>query len=132
MDDYRDILDRPRPLSKHTPMSRQARAAQFAPFAALTGYEAAIKEEARLTDSRIERSDEQNDTLNRTLAALADSISDTPAITVTYFVADDKKDGGSYATVCGNLRRIDSLSAQLIFTDKRTVPLADILEITRE
>ncbi len=133
MDDYRDILTSPRPIStKHRPMSREARAAQFAPFAALTGYDAAVEEEARLTDSRLERSDEQNDALNRTLAELNDILHDEPAVAVTYFIPDEKKNGGAYTTIHGNLRRIDTLSARLIFTDKRAVPLADILEIVRE
>ncbi len=133
MDDYRDILNHPRPIStKHRPMAREARAAQFAPFAALTGYDAAVNEEARLTDSRLERSDEQNDTLNRVLATLADSIRDKPTIAVTYFIPDEKKTGGCYTTIHGRLRRIDTLSACLIFADKRTVPLADILEIVPE
>ncbi len=133
MDDYRDILEQTRPVStKHRPMPREARAAQFAPFAALTGYDAAVEEEARLTGTRLERSDEQNDALNRTLTALTEIIRDEPAIAVTYFVPDEKKEGGCYTTIHGRLRRVDRLSARLILTDKRTVPLADVLDITQE
>ncbi len=132
MDDYRDILDRPRPPSKHKPMAREARAAQFAPFAALTGYDAAVQEEARLTDRRRERSDEQNDALNRTLAILADNLRAEPPIAVTYFLPDGKKDGGAYTTVHAHLRRIDGANGMLLFRDGGPIPLADVLSIELE
>ena len=121
---YDDILYRSHPVSqKHSPMSRADRAAQFSPFAALTGYEAAVKETARLTQGKIELSDEEKESIDRVLQALYANLQDQPPVIVTYFLPDQKKDGGAYVTVTGALKRIDLLERRLIFTDGTLIPI---------
>lgn len=127
---YDDILYRSRPVSqKHSPMSRADRAAQFSPFAALTGYEAAVKETARLTQGKIELSDEEKESIDRVLQALYANLQDQPPVIVTYFLPDQKKDGGAYVTVTGALKRIDLLERRLIFTDGTLIPIDDISQL---
>ncbi len=127
---YDDILHRSRPVSqKHPPMSRADRAAQFSPFAALTGYEAAVKETARLTQGKIELSDEEKESIDRVLQALYANLQDQPPVIVTYFLPDQKKDGGAYVTVTGALKRIDLLERRLIFTDGTLIPIDDISQL---
>ena len=127
---YDDILYRSRPVSqKHPPMSRADRAAQFSPFAALTGYEAAVKETARLTQGKIELSDEEKESIDRVLQALYANLQDQPPVIVTYFLPDQKKDGGAYVTVTGALKRIDLLERRLIFTDGTLIPIGAISQL---
>ena len=124
---YDDILHGRRPVSaKHPPMSQADRAAQFSPFAALTGYEAAVRETARLTEGRIELSEEEKASIDAVLQYLQDCISEQPPVIVTYFVPDRKKDGGAYVTVTGPLKRIDLLERRLLFTDGTQIPIDDI------
>ncbi len=110
-------------------MSRRNRAAQFAPFAALTGYDDCLKEEARITAAQEELSDEAAAILDAKLAYLAAVIATAPAVTVSYFEPDEKKSGGRYLTVSGRLRRIDEAGGMLIFTDKRQIPLKNVVDI---
>ena len=106
--DYSDIIDHPHYVSKTRPqMSELERAAQFSPFAALTGYDAAISETGRLTDEKIELGEETKAVLDMKQQYLLDMISDQPEITVTYFIPDTKKSGGAYASVTGNIKSID-------------------------
>ena len=127
---YDDILHGSRPVSqKHPPMSRADRAAQFSPFAALTGYEAAVKETARLTQGKIELSDEEKESIDRVLQALSAHRSEQPPVIVTYFLPDQKKDGGAYVTVTGALKRIDLLERRLILTDGTLIPIDDISQL---
>lgn len=127
---YDDMLHGRRPVSqKHPPMSRADRAAQFSPFAALTGYEAAVKETARLTQGKIELSDEEKESIDRVLQALYANLQDQPPVIVTYFLPDQKKDGGAYVTVTGALKRIDLLERRLIFTDGTLIPIDDISQL---
>lgn len=127
---YDDIIDLPHHVSQiHIRMPRESRAAQFAPFAALTGYDASVKEEARLTGEKNELTDEQIDSLNAKTAYLSEKISEHPEIKVTYFLADEKKSGGKYVFLSGVLHRIDETEGVLIFSDKRKIPLEDILNI---
>lgn len=127
---YDDILHGRRPVSqKHPPMSRADRAAQFSPFAALTGYEAAVKETARLTQGKIELSDEEKESIDRVLQALAAHRSEQPPVIVTYFLPDQKKDGGAYVTVTGALKRINLLERRLILTDGTLIPIDDISQL---
>ena len=127
---YDDMLHGRRPVSqKHPPMSRADRAAQFSPFAALTGYEAAVKETARLTQGKIELSDEEKESIDRVLQALYANLQDQPPVIVTYFLPDQKKDGGAYVTVTGALKRIDLLERRLIFTDGTLIPIDAISQI---
>ena len=101
---YEDIINLPHHVSKTRPqMSMLERAAQFSPFAALNGYDDAVKETGRLTDERIELGDEERDLLDRKQQYLQEIIADRPEITVTFFVPDEKKPGGSYTASTGNL-----------------------------
>lgn len=127
---YNDIIDLPHHQSLvHPHMPVIDRAAQFSPFAALTGYDDAIAETARLTDAKLVLSDEQMESLNETLAALEKLLPQRPAVKVTYFVPDAKKAGGAYVTKAGQLRRIDTVNKLISFTDGSCIQMADILEI---
>ena len=130
MTEYDDIIDLPRPKSKHEPMPMSDRAAQFSPFAALTGYGDAIDETARLTDARIELSEEERAELDykqQYLAAL-----DSPTVTVTYFVPDERKTGGAYVTHTGVLKRVDEVERMVVFKDGLRVPLDEVMDIKCE
>lgn len=128
---YDDIIDLPHHVSKtHPQMSLHDRAAQFSPFAALTGYEDAVGEAARLTDRRQELDEEQAAHLEQQLSLLTETVGDRPEIMVTYFLPDARKSGGKYVTVRGALRRIDETEKTLIFTDGRRIAIRDIWEIS--
>ena len=129
-DRYDDIIHLPHHVSKTRPqMSMMDRAAQFSPFAALTGYDAAIKETGRLTDEKIELGEETKAVLDRKQRYLSDMISVQPEITVTYFLPDEKKSGGTYLAVTGKLKRIDEYERMMILTDGKKIPLDDIMDI---
>lgn len=124
---YEDIIHLPHHVSKTRPqMSMTERAAQFSPFAALTGYDAAIKETGRLTDEKTELGDEEKDLLNRKQQFLTSILRDRPEITVTYFVPDERKSGGAYVTTTGKLRRIDEVERFLVMTNGQKILLDDI------
>lgn len=129
-DRYDDIIHLPHHFSKTRPqMSMMDRAAQFSPFAALTGYDAAIKETGRLTDEKIELGEETKAVLDRKQRYLSDMISVQPEITVTYFLPDERKSGGTYLSVTGKLKRIDEYERMMILTDGKKIPLDDIMDI---
>lgn len=107
-------------------MSMMNRAAQFAPFAALSGHDSAINETSRLTSSMSELSDDEVVRLNK---RLYHAIQLRTAVTVTYFVRDDRKSGGKYMTAKGIIKKIDEYEESIIFTDKLSIPLADMLSI---
>lgn len=127
MTEYDDIIDLPRPKSKHEPMPMSDRAAQFSPFAALTGYGDAIDETARLTDARIELSDEERAELDYKQQYL--STLDSPMVTVTYFVPDSRKSGGAYVTHTGVLKRVDEVERMMVFNDGVRIPIVEIISI---
>lgn len=128
--DYSDIISHPHYVSKTRPqMSELERAAQFSPFAALTGYDAAIKETGRLTDERIELGEETKALLDMKQQYLLEVISDQPEIAVTYFVPDEKKSGGEYITVTGNLKRIDEYERQMLLTNGKKIPMDEVVDI---
>lgn len=130
---YDDILHLPHPTSKRHPrMPIVDRAAQFSPFAALTGHRAAIEETARVTDHRIELDEDAKEQLDQTLQLLLERIDEQPEITVTWFSPDKKKAGGQYHTATGKLKRIDSREGRLTLTDGNQIPLEDLLEIRSE
>ena len=130
MNDYDDIINLPHHQSKNHPhMSMHDRAAQFAPFAALTGYDDAIKEARRLTDSKPELDENQLEELDQKLADLMTRIEEHPEVTITYFEPDDNKDGGEYIAYDGRLSKIDYVRKALIFEDNKTISLSDILKI---
>ena len=127
---YDDIINLPHHVSlTHPHMSRLDRAAQFSPFAALTGYDAAIKETARLTDKKVELGEYELEELNRTLLELSDHISQHPQVRVTYFEPDKCKEGGAYITVSKEIKRIDEIEKAIYLTDGSKIPLADIFSI---
>lgn len=127
---YDDIINLPHHVSlTHPHMSRLDRAAQFSPFAALTGYDSAIKETARLTDKKVELGEYELEELNRTLLELSDRISQYPQAMITYFVPDKRKEGGAYITVSKEIKRIDEIEQVIYLTDGSKIPLSDIFSI---
>lgn len=104
------------------------RAAQFAPFAALTGHNAAILETARLTSEKIELSADEAAALSKRLEYIV-SLDESPEVTITYFVADSRKSGGSYQQVTGVIRKIDEYASSIVLTDGITIPLDDVCSI---
>ena len=132
-DQYDDIINLPHHVSKTRPqMSIVDRAAQFSPFAALTGYDAAIKETGRLTDEKVNLSEEEKEALDRKQQILTERLCDHPALTVTYFVPDAKKSGGAYVTKNGNLKKIDGFERWMMLTDGTKIPLDDVADIESE
>ena len=130
MRSYDDIKELSRPQYPDLPpMSIHDRAAQFSPFAALVGYDAAVEETARLTDSRREMLEDEINELNRRLAELSDRLGERPMIRITYFVSDKKKDGGSYCSKTGNVRTIDRYNNAVVFTDGESVPVKDMYSV---
>ena len=126
---YADIIDREYPVSaKHPPMSRLNRAAQFAPFAALTGYDDLIRESERETGARTELDENSIEMLDRKLAWLLRH-RDPPEASFTFFVPDGKKAGGAYQTVAGRLLRYDPLSRSVTLSGGETLFIDDIREI---
>jgi hypothetical protein len=130
MRNYDNIINLSRPQYHDLPpMSIHDRAAQFSPFAALVGYDAAVEETARLTDSRREMEEDEINELNRQLSELNKRLSERPRIRVTYFIRDRKKEGGRYASKIGNARTIDQAENRIIFTDGESVPVKDMYSV---
>ena len=134
---YRDIIDMPHHVSAKRPhMSLYDRAAQFAPFAALTGYDAQIEEAARYTGQKAVLDEAQKDAIDFQLASLlerihsAESAADLPGASVTYFAADKRKRGGEYLTAAGRVQKIDGFKRLLIMQDGTQIPVEEIYEIT--
>lgn len=127
---YDDIIHLPHHVSATRPhMSPLERAAQFSPFSALSGYGAAVKEAGRLTESRIELSEDEKARLDEKQQIILNAIDSQPEITITYFVPDEKKDGGRYISVTGIIRKIDDYERILVLTDETKIPLDDIIDI---
>lgn len=127
---YDDIINMPRHISKkHPQMSLEMRSAQFAPFAALTGYDEQIQETSRFISQKIELNEELKEILNKKLQKIQEKINIKPEITITYFIEDLKKNGGKYVTVKGKARKIDINKHLIIFEDKKEIPIEDIIEI---
>ena len=127
---YDDIIALPHPEPRtHPRMSLHDRAAQFSPFAALTGHSAAIAETGRLTDSRITLDESEMARVDAELQHLQELLPSRPTVSITYFVPDERKAGGSYQTVTGTVRRIDTVNSVLLLTDQRAIPIPDILDV---
>lgn len=127
---YADIINQSRPIStKHPPMSMLNRAAQFSPFAALTGYDAAVQETARLTDEKLELDEYAKSILSDRLQILAEHIDDLPEVMFTYFVPDKKKSGGAYVSVTGRIREIDEYERIVVLENGTKIPIHQIYEI---
>ena len=127
---YEDIINLPHHVSRtHPQMAIIDRAAQFSPFAALTGYEGAIKETARLTDDRMELEESAKAVLDEKLRIIQEQISQEPEISITYFQPDEKKAGGAYLTLGGVVRKIDNYERTVILKDGRRIKINDIRRI---
>lgn len=132
MDNYSDIINLSRPVSKRPRMSLEQRSAQFAPFAALTGYEGQVKETARLTDKRIELNEELKEILDLKIQLIQEKIKEQPDVTITYFIPDDKKQGGKYKTVTNSVKKIDTYKNEIILIDGTTIAIDEIIDISNE
>ena len=127
---YDDIINLPHYISQKRPqMSMLDRAAQFSPFVALTGYDAAIKETGRLTDERIELEEEALTILNMKYQMLMDALPDNPEVTITYFVPDERKEGGSYVSKTGVVNKLNEFERLIIFQDGTRIQMNDIIDI---
>ena len=132
-DTYEDIIHLPHHVStKRKQMSLHDRAAQFAPFAALTGHEAAVKETARLTESRIELDENEIELLDQKLQYIAQHLSERPYAIITYFLPDQRKAGGKYTEIEAKVKKIDQLDHCLVMEDGMIIPIKDILRIDLE
>lgn len=130
-DDYDDIINLPHHVSAvYKPMPLLSRAAQFAPFAALTGYDEAIAEAARFTDTQVCLDENARELLDRKLALLREHIDCRPQLTVTYFVADKKKCGGRYCTLTGKLTKVDDVRRVLVLDSRIEISLQDVLDVS--
>lgn len=130
---YEDIVDLPHHVSKKHPQPTMAdRAARFAPFAAITGYEEMVLEEARITDDRIELDENSKVALNEKLNMILEFIDDQPEVSITYFEPDKKKAGGAYITVTGTVKRIDEYEHLVIMTDGKKINIDDIYNLQSE
>ena len=130
---YDDIIQLPHLVSKtHPQMPVSDRAAQFAPFAALTGHDAAIRETARLTEEKAELDENAKMIIDEKLRFVQETLSDQPKVTVTYFKPDEKKAGGKYITVSGSVRKIDMYKGLIIMMDDISIPFVDIYDIEGE
>ena len=130
---YEDIINRPHHVSKARPqMLELERAAQFAPFAVLTGYDAAIKETGRLTDERIELDEEALTALDMNYQILMDALDDAPVVTITYFQPDERKAGGKYVSAVGAVKKIDDFERRITMQDGAKIPMDDVLSIEGE
>lgn len=130
---YDDIIMLPHHVSRrHPQMSPSDRAAQFSPFAALTGHGDAVRETARLTDSFVELDESRQNQLDGQLGLIRDNLDTQPEIEVTYFRPDEKKSGGAYKAKRGRVKKIDEYSRRIIFTDGKALPMDMIFSIRGE
>jgi len=133
MSRYDDMLDLPRPaMPRAKPLTGLERAAQFSPFAALSGYEAAIREAARLTEPAVELAEDAAAALDKKLRLLARQLPCRPQVTVTWFEPDARKEGGALRVFTGRLRRVDETAGLLIFEDGQRLPLAAVRALESE
>ena len=130
-DDYRDIIDLPAPVSsRHPQMPLQNRAAQFMPFAALTGYGDAIEETARVTDEKLELTEDELLILDQQLAELRPLLSQRPEVTFVYFEPDARKEGGAYITRKGIVKKIEDYGRSILLEDGTVIPMDALRELT--
>ena len=130
MSKYDDIINLSRPKSKYPHISDASRAAQFSPFAALIGYDEQIKETARITDKRIYIDDDLIEILNNKLNYIDQNIKSNPAVVITFFVEDTKKDGGKYITKEIVIKKIDKINQLIICKDGYKIHITDIIDIS--
>lgn len=127
---YEDIINLPHHVSPTRPrMSMSDRAAQFSPFAALSGFEDAIHETTRLTNQKIELDENAKAILDEKLRLLVETAEEHPRTAITYFLPDKKKSGGEYVTAAGNIKKIDSVQREVVMLHGTRIPVDDILDI---
>jgi len=127
---YDDIIDLPHPVSqRRSRMTNYDRAAQFSPFAALTGFDAAIEETARLTETRVELDEDGKAMLDEAIGEIRASLAAQPEITATWFVYDERKAGGSYVIARGRVKRLDLSAGVLLLTDGTIIPVKEIIRL---
>lgn len=127
---YDEIMELPHHVSKTRPqMPLSDRAAQFAPFAALTGYDSAIKETGRLTDERIELDEEALAALDRKYQLLMDTLDDAPEVTIIYFQPDERKAGGQYVSATGTVKKVDTFGRRILLQDGTRIPLDSVYDL---
>lgn len=130
MSRYDDIIHLPHHVSeKRVQMPLLDRAAQFSPFAALTGYDAVIAETGRLTERCVDLDESAIAELNQQLRKLAERIDSRPTVTVTYFQPDPRKDGGSYQTKTGTVKKLSTTDQHLIFTDRTQIGFDQLIDL---
>lgn len=128
---YGDILDVPHPVSSnHTPMSLENRAAQFAPFAALTGYDSAIMETGRYTEGQIELEGDRITELDKVLQEIQEKITEQPEVRVICFIPDSRKSGGEYREFFGKVKKIDPIEKRISLMSGEQLLMKDIIDIT--
>ncbi len=128
---YQDIIHLSRPRSqRHPPMSAHDRAGQFSPFAALTGFETAIAETQRLTDSRIILEEGAKELLDQRMQEILERIETQPMVQILWFRYDPRKTGGEYITHTGRVKKVDTYNRQMLFTDGSAIPLEEIFSIS--
>ena len=127
---YDEIMELPHHVSTTRPqMPMSDRAAQFAPFAALTGYDSAIKETGRLTDERIELDEEALTALDRKYQLLMDTLDDAPEVTIIYFQPDERKAGGQYVSATGTVKKVDTFGRRILLQDGTRIPLDSVYDL---
>ena len=127
---YDEIMELPHHVSTTRPqMPMSDRAAQFAPFAALTGYDSAIKETGRLTDERIELDEEALTALNRKYQLLIEALDDAPEVTIIYFQPDERKAGGQYVSATGTVKKVDTFGRRILLQDGTRIPLDSVYDL---
>ena len=131
MNRYDDIINLPHHISPtRKQMSMHDRAAQFAPFAALVGYDDAVAETARLTETRPELDEQEQRAINERLAYIADHINEQPEVSIKYFVLDGRKSGGAIVEVSGKTYRISNTDATIVMTDGCKIRVSDIIDLS--
>ncbi len=132
MNHYEDIMHKERPTAVgQVGVSDADRAAQFAPFAALTGFDGVIWEAGRLTDREIEMDEGELLVMNQTLCTLAGEVNDHPCVQLVWFCPDDRKTGGAYRSYTGHLKKLDAYERLLIFTDGTKIPIDSLRDIQK-
>ena len=127
---YDEIMGLPHHVSKTRPqMPMSDRAAQFAPFAALTGYDSAIKETGRLTDERIALDEEALTALDRKYQLLMDALDDAPEVTIIYFQPDERKAGSQYVSATGTVKKVDTFGRRILLQDGTRIPLDSVFDL---
>lgn len=129
MSKYDDIINLKRPISKHPKLSIDSRAAQFAPFAALTGYDEQVKETARLTSKKAILDEDALEKINNKLDFINKNINDNISVNITYFIPDKKKSGGKYTNIKGIVTKIKLVEEYIVVDNKIIIPMKDIIDI---